>query len=340
MTKVYFKRTSTRDYKTLGSYAQELLDIIVNEENYEFNKKMPIKVHFGEKGNTTFTPAYTYNQIIDYIKSKDSEPFYIETNVLYRGARTTKDSHIKLAREHKFTQLPIIIADGDIGDEYTEIEINKDYYKSCKIGKKYSEYDKFIVLSHFKGHEVAGFGGALKQLAMGFASRGGKLAQHSEITPVVKTSKCIGCGICIDNCDVNALSIKDGVAFLKRKKCIGCAGCMAVCPEGAIINSWKTNNFREKLAEYAYAASLNKDNIYISFIINITKKCDCIGDEMEVIADNVGVVASTDPLALDAASLDLLQKSSGKKLFSVGRETLQHGEKIGIGSLDYNLIEV
>ncbi|MDW7669194.1 MAG: DUF362 domain-containing protein [Bacillota bacterium] len=340
MTKVYFKKTSTENYEKLGNFAKELLDIIVKEENYKFNNKMPVKVHFGEKGNKTFTPAYTYNQIIDYIKSKDSEPFYIETNVLYRGERTTRDSHIKLAKEHGFTQLPIVIADGDIGDEYTEVEINKDYFKSCKIGKEYNRYDKFIVLSHFKGHEVAGFGGALKQLAMGFASRGGKLAQHSEIAPVVKTSKCIGCGICVENCDVDAISIKDGVAFLKRKKCIGCAGCMAVCPEGAIVNSWKTNNFREKLAEYAYAASLNKDNIYISFIINITKKCDCIGHKMDIIADNVGVVASTDPLALDAASLDLLQNSSREKLFSEGRETLIHGEKIGIGSLDYDLIEV
>ncbi len=340
MSKVYFKRTSTKKYDQLGSFAKELLDIIVKEENYKFNKKMPLKVHFGEKDNKTFTPAHTYNQIIDYIKSKESEPFYIETNVLYRGERTTKDSHIKLAKEHGFYQIPIVIADGDIGDEYTEIEINKEYYKSCKIGKKYDSYDKFIVLSHFKGHEVAGFGGALKQLAMGFASRGGKLAQHSEIAPVVKTSRCIGCGICVENCDVNAISIKDGVAFLKRNKCIGCAGCMAVCPEGAIVNSWKTNNFTKKLAEYAYAASLNKDNIYISFIINITKKCDCIGDEMDIIANNVGVIASTDPLALDAASLDLLQKSSGEKLFEVGRETLMHGEKIGIGSLDYNLIEV
>jgi len=340
MTKVYFKKTSTKNYEKLGNYAKDLLDVIVKEENYEFNKKMPIKVHFGEKGNKTFTPAFTYNQIIDYIESKKSNPFYIETNVLYRGERTTKKSHIKLAKKHGFTQIPIEIADGDIGDEYTEIEINKDYYKNCKIGKKYSNYDKFIVLSHFKGHEIAGFGGALKQLAMGFASRGGKLAQHSEIAPVVKTSKCVGCGICVENCDVDAISIKDGVAFLKRNKCIGCAGCMAVCPEGAIVNSWKTNNFRKKLAEYSYAAALNKDNIYISFIINITQKCDCVGNKMDLIADNVGVVASTDPLALDTASLDLLQNSSGKKLFEEGRETLKHCEKIGMGSGDYDLIEI
>ena len=340
MTKVYFKKTSTEDYEKLGSYARELLDIIVKEEDHKFNKKMPLKVHFGEKGNKTFTPAHTYNELIDYMKEKGSEPFYIETNVLYRGERTTRDSHINLAKEHGFTQVPIVIADGNIGDEYDEIEINKEYYKKCKIGKEYGKYNKFIILSHFKGHEVAGFGGALKQLAMGFASRGGKLAQHSEIAPVVKTGRCIGCSICVENCDVDAISIKDGVAFLKRSKCIGCAGCMAVCPEGAIVNSWKTNNFREKLAEYAYAASLGKENIYISFIINITKKCDCIGDKMGIIADNVGLVASTDPLALDAASLDLLQQSSGQKLFDEGRETLLHGKEIGIGSLDYELIEV
>ncbi len=340
MSKVYFIKTSTTDYKELGKHASKLLNIVVEEENYSFNNKTPIKVHFGEKGNKTFTPSVTYNSIIDYVKSKNSEPFYIETNVLYRGERTTKDKHIKLALEHGFNQIPIIIADGDIGDEYSEIKIDKDFYESCKIGKEYSNYDKFIVLSHFKGHEVAGFGGAIKQLAMGFASRGGKLAQHSEIAPVVKTSRCIGCGICVENCDVDALSIKNDVAFLKRKKCIGCAGCMAVCPEGAIVNSWKTSNFREKLAEYAYAASLDKDNIYISFLINITNNCDCIGSSMDPLMKNIGIVASKDPLAIDLASLDLVQQYSGKNYFDEGRDTILHGKKIGLGKTKYKLIKI
>jgi len=340
MNKVYFIETSTKDYKKLANHSSKLLNTVVEEEDYRFNNKTPIKVHFGEKGNKTFTPAVTYNGIIDFVKSKNSKPFYIETNVLYRGERTTKDKHIKLALDHGFNQIPIVIADGDIGDKYSEIEINKDYYKSCKIGKEYSKHNKFIVLSHFKGHEVAGFGGAIKQLAMGFASRGGKLAQHSEIAPVIKTSKCIGCGICIENCDVNAISIRDGVAFLKRKKCIGCAGCMAVCPQGAITNSWKTSNFRKKLAEYAYAASLNKDNIYLSFIINITENCDCIGDKMEPLMNNIGLAASKDPLALDLACLNLVQTYSGKKYFDEGRETLIHGEKIGLGKTEYQLIKI
>lgn len=339
VSKVYFIRNTESDYNQLGRDALKLLKKIVSETRHRFEKEVPIKVHFGEKGNKTFIPAKCYDEIINYLKENGVSPYYIETNVLYRGSRTTTDKHIETAKNHGFTQIPIIIADGDIGTEYDEIEINKEYVKKCKIGKEYGKYKQFIVMSHFKGHIEAGFGGALKQLAMGFAARSGKLEQHSGISPVVTAEKCIACGLCVNKCNFSAIQISD-VAIIDQSKCIGCAGCIAVCPQGAIENTWGGANFLEKLAEYAYGASKDKDNIYITFVHNITKDCDCTGRHMKPITGNIGILAGKDPVALDTACLDLVQKNSGKKLFEKGRISLKHAEKIGLGTMSYELIEL
>jgi len=338
-SKVYFIKNTGSDYERLGNEALKLLKKIKEESEFEFERIIPIKVHFGEKGNKTFIPPAAYNGIIEYLKSENAEPFYIETNVLYRGSRTTKEDHIKTAKSHGFNQIPIIIADGEIGLEYDEIEINKKYFNSCKIGGEYSDYNQFIVSSHFKGHIAAGFGGAIKQLAMGFAARAGKMEQHTDISPMVSADKCISCGICLEKCDFNAIEITDAAEII-GSKCTGCAGCIAVCPEGAISNSWSGSNFYQKIAEYAYGASKNKDIIYISFVHNITEECDCVGASMEPIIDNVGVLASRDPVALDTACLELVQQQSGEKIFEKGRTTLKYGEEIGLGTMNYEISEI
>lgn len=339
MNKVYFIKNSESDYNQLGKDALDLLKKIVSETGHQFKKEVPIKVHFGEKGNKTFIPAKCYEEIIDYLKEKDVDPSYIETNVLYRGSRTTTARHIETAKSHGFTQIPIIIADGDIGTEYNEIEINKEHFKKCKIGKGYGEYKQFIVMSHFKGHIAAGFGGAIKQLAMGFAARSGKMEQHTNIAPIIEAEKCIACGICMKKCNYGAIDVAD-IAVLDDSKCVGCAGCIAVCPKGAISNSWSGAHFYEKLSEYAYGASKDKDIIYITFVHNITKECDCLGCAMKPITGGVGILAGKDPVALDTACLDLVQKSSGEKLFESGRESLRYAEKIGLGTMQYQLIEI
>ena len=339
MSKVYFVKDSESDYNQLGKNALDLLKKIVLETGYRFEKEIPIKVHFGEKGNKTFIPAKCYDEIINYLKENGVSPSYIETNVLYRGSRTTAEDHIETAKSHGFTQLPIIIADGEIGTEYDEVEINKDFFNKCKIGKGYSKYRQIIVTSHFKGHIAAGFGSAIKQLAMGFAARSGKLEQHTDISPIVEAEKCISCGICVEKCDFDAIDIVDS-AEIDANICTGCAGCIAVCPQSAIRNSWSGSNFYEKLSEYAYGASKDKDIIYISFVHNITRECDCVGSAMKPITDNIGVLAGKDPVALDTACLDLVQKTSGEKLFDKGRIFLRHAEKIGLGTMKYELIEI
>lgn len=337
MSKVYFIKNESLSDELLGSDALKLLKTVVAESGHTFEKEVPLKVHFGEKGNTTFLSAKCYDPTIQYLKENGVSPSYIETNVLYRGSRTTTDKHLETASAHGFNQIPIIIADGDLGTDYNEIDIPGEYIKKCKIGKGYGKFNQFIVMSHFKGHIQAGFGGALKQLAMGFAARGGKLEQHAGIAPVVSAKKCVSCGLCVEKCDFDAIEMTK-TAVIDPDKCVGCAGCIAVCPEGAIRNSWSGSNFLEKLAEYALGAAKGKDIIYISFISNVTEECDCTGIHMKPIADNIGVLASKDPVALDTACLDLLQQRSRKKLFENGRASLKHAEKVGLGTMAYELI--
>lgn len=339
MSKVLFKRVKSKDENTLSQAARELLEALVSAEGHVFSKQVPIKVHFGEKGNVTYVPSGCYLGAIDYLKEQGIESAYIETNVLYRGSRTTSESHKQIAIEHGFTQLPIIIADGEYGDEYVEVPIHKTFFESCKIGKAFADYDQILVMSHFKGHGSAGFGGAMKQLAMGFGSRGGKLAQHSGIKPYVVAKKCTVCGACIEKCDVNAIDMKE-TALIDPDRCVGCAGCIAVCPVGAIRNDWEEQNFKEKIAEYAYGAQLGKDNLYISFLLNITAECDCMGQKMDLVADDIGVFASKDPVAIDAACIDILQKEHGSAIFDSGRASIVHGVSIGLGTDQYELIEL
>ena len=343
MQKVYFKLIDSYS-KTdeINKASMELFKELVKTEEITLEKLIPLKVHFGEKGNKTFIEPKNFESIIRHLKNEGIDSEYIETNVLYRGERTTEKSHIELAKTHGFTQLPIHIADGEIGDEYELIEINKKHFKTCMIARGMADKNQMIVFSHFKGHVLAGFGGAVKQLAMGCASRGGKLAQHANSIPDISYLKCKGCNVCATRCPENAILITKK-AKIDQKKCVGCAACMVVCPHGAITNSWLaslTKAFNERLAEYAYAAALGKKNIYITYALNITKNCDCEGHSMKPITGDLGVFASTDPIAIDQACLDMLDKREGKTIFKKGRETLQYGESIGLGSKSYTLVEL
>ncbi len=337
MKNVYFKKLEELN-EDVNSIVYEMLNNITRDENIILEGTVPLKVHFGEKGNTTYIKSQYFDGIKKYLKENNNDTCYIETNVLYKGERTNTDTHIKLAKEHGFNDLEIIIADGEDENMYNEIEVNLKNFKSCKIGDKYKNYENFIIISHFKGHGMAGFGGAIKQLAMGFASRGGKLHQHSDSVPVIDSNACISCGICVNKCPVNAIKIEDS-AVIDESICVGCASCTPVCPVNAITNSWKTSNFHEKLAEYAYAAQLDKNNIYVQYAFDITSECDCNGSHMMPIAKNIGILVSTDPVAIDQATYDLFKKDNENHKFEVATITLDYAEEIGLGSKEYNLIE-
>lgn len=337
MKKVYLKRLSQFDEQSVSSAAGELLAHLIDQTVFKLKSTVPIKVHFGEAGNKTFIPAACYDGIIDVLQSRGSDARYIETNVLYRGSRTTRDAHLEVAKDHGFTQIPVEIADGDHGEDNYKVTIDKTYFKTCQYGKAFEKYDQIVVCSHFKGHAMAGFGGAIKQLSMGFASRGGKMAQHARLVPEVSQSKCVACGLCVEACDVSAITI-DEKAKIDESQCIGCAGCIAICPVAAIRNDWEADNFREKVTEYAYGAQLDKSFLYINFLMNITEKCDCVGQAMPAIAEDIGILVSDDPVALDMACYDVLNQAHGETLFSDGLTQIEHAKAIGFGDADYQLI--
>ena len=352
-SKVYFKPIdSYKKTSEINNAAKNLLELIQKEEHIlDFSKQIPIKVHFGEEDCDTFIEPKNFEGIINYLKKESkakntpSNPniFYTETNVLYKGKRTTRESHTTLAKEHGFTNLPIIIADGEMGENYVEVDISEikpKHFKKCKIGKVIVDSPQLILIAHFKGHMMAGFGGALKQLAMGCGARGGKLAMHSNSKPILNPVACKKCFTCSKNCPADACIIDTLVPHIDYNKCIGCAKCIAVCPYNAMKINWVSTlpgKFVEKIAEYAYAAQKNKKVVYINFALNITKECDCMDKKQKPIYKDIGVLASTDPVALDKACFDLLQKAEKKKPFG-GDHIFDYTQEISFGNTQYELV--
>ncbi|MBN2166880.1 MAG: DUF362 domain-containing protein [Marinilabiliaceae bacterium] len=346
MAVVYYtpidSKTSINDIQKI-SY--QLLNKIIEKEEIELETYIPLKVHFGEKGNYTYIKPEYYMGIINFLKDRNIKSSYIETSVLYGGNRNKSDLHLQTALDHGFNQLPIIFADGEQGEKYAEIEINKKHFKSCKIGYEFLKYNQLIVISHFKGHTFAGFGGAIKQLSMGHASKGGKLAMHMGIKPKIINRKCKQCKKCLLQCNENAITIGKK-SFIDLNKCVGCGACVSSCPHKAItittvkgvLNAiFQGKNFGEKIVEYAFAAQLHKRNIYINYAVNITKGCDCEPRKMKPVISDFGILISTDPVAIDKACYDL-SKEKGKTF--KGLHQLDYAEKIGLGSQKYNLIEI
>lgn len=346
MSHVYFTPFAGKASPTeVSAISRQLLQTVIAEEKITLAPEIPLKVHFGEKNNISFLGPENYDGIINWLTAANIKTSFIETSVMYGGQRHSKELHLKTAQEHGFTRIPVIIADGEHGENFAEVAIDKKHFATCKLGQEFLRYDQFIVLSHFKGHMLAGFGGAIKQLAMGFAAKGGKLAQHMGVKPKLKNGKCKKCHLCETRCAVHAITIGDK-SQIDYAKCVGCGACVSICPHQAITIFYLKsilriigigNPFHEKLAEYAYAAHHGRRNIYLNFIINVTPGCDCEPRKMKPLIADIGILAATDPVAIDQASCDLV-KQHGKK-FKGGR-TLAYAEEIGLGCRQYELVEV
>jgi len=312
-----------------------------------------LKIHFGEKGNTGFIKPQWLGGIIHQIKNKTTRAFLTDTNTLYIGQRTNATEHIRLAWEHGFNPetvgIPVIIADGLLGEDSQEIKINLSRIKSAKIAASIFHADLLICLSHFTGHVVAGFGASLKNLGMGCASRAGKLEQHSDVHPKVNPKVCTNCGICLDYCPSRAILQKNGTAFIQDEQCLGCGECLVVCKAGAIKMRWDADERRiqEKMTEYAYSVWHHfRGKIgFLNFLLKITKDCDCMAKDQSPLVEDIGILSSSDVIALDKASVDLVLERGRKDVLRAGYDVdwslqLKHGTKIGLGSLDYELIEI
>lgn len=313
-------------------------------------RRIGIKVHFGEDGNDNYIPPAYIREIIRLVKQKGGKPVLVETTTLYRGRRQHAKSHKQLAYEHGFLPrqilAPIAIVDGGRSGDYAEVPVGLKHVKRAKLAKGIDALDYLVSCAHVKGHMLSGFGGAVKNLAMGLAAKGGKLEMHSSSKPTVAEERCEGCGQCIEYCPRSAISLpgngtKSGRAAIDRNRCVGCAGCLAACPKNAIRIGWDGESVpvQEKMAEYCYAVLRRLPVGAVNFLMNITPNCDCFSVTEKPFMADVGVMASTDPIACDQAALDRIASRLKKVHPTIDPAVqLEYSERLGIGRRDYRMI--
>lgn len=370
-SKVYFTNLRTNPRENLLDKLEKLV-LKAGINNIDFkNKLTAIKIHFGEPGNLAFIRPNYSAKIVKMIKEFGGKPFLTDANTLYSGKRANAVDHIQSALQNGFAQVTVgcnvIIADGLRGTDFKEIEINQEFCKTAKIGSAIAEADILISMSHFKGHEMAGFGGVLKNIGMGAASVGGKLELHSTSKPKIVTKNCVSCKLCVRDCAHDAIHLdEDKKAIINYEKCVGCGQCVAVCQYNAAQVVWEAASelMNKKIAEYTYAAVKDKPSFHISFIMNVSPDCDCWSNNDTPIVPDIGIAASFDPVALDMACVDLVKNAPilpGSKLYEKahrhnaleGEEKfkhvhpdadweagLLHGEKIRIGIMKYELVKI
>lgn len=316
-----------------------------------------VKIHFGEKNNTGHIKPDYLKGLIDQIKSSGGKPFLTDANTLYEGQRKNSIDHMMQAYEHGFTpdnvHAPVIIADGLLSKNYTKVKIPGEHFDEVNIANDVLHTDVLIGVSHVTGHMAACMGATIKNLGMGCASRSGKQLQHADVQPTVDTEECQECGQCVEWCPVGAIEIVRGEgAKIDPETCYGCAECIATCQFGAISISWSGTSraLQEKMAEYALGVLKDKRNssLFFNFLIHVTKDCDCLNKPQERVVDDIGVLASRNPVATDQAATDILRDRAGSDVLrEIWSESdldyglqLEHAEKIGLGSRDYRLIEL
>ncbi|HLD28715.1 MAG TPA: DUF362 domain-containing protein, partial [bacterium] len=315
-----------------------------------------VKTHFGEKGNMGYIEAGFFGPMVSRIKKSGAFPFLTDSNTIYVGTRHDAYHHMMTAEEHGFSQknlgCPVFIADGLRGESETEIQLRgTKHIKTAKIASIIHHSDSLILFSHVKGHELMGFGGALKNLGMGCASRRGKYEIHALVSPGLKKVKCVRCGNCVSWCSGEAISFdEEGYPLIARDRCIGCGQCIIACSKGAWQIPWDTDTIQcqEKMIEYAGAVlEKKKGRVFcFNFIRFVTKECDCFRTVSAPLLPDIGILASDDPVAIDRASCDLVNKKTGndfwKKIWPEveWEHQLHYAEELGIGTQAYELVEL
>lgn len=380
-SKVFYTSMKT----DVGRSLLDKLDKLIKEagiKTIDFDRKFTaIKIHFGEPGNLAYLRPNYAKVVVDLVKELGGKPFLTDCNTLYVGGRKNALEHLDSAYINGFspfsTGCHAIIADGLKGTDEAVVTVpHGEYVKEAKIGQAIMDADVFISLSHFKGHESTGFGGAIKNIGMGCGSRAGKMEQHSAGTPFISKKKCIGCGKCIKVCAHQGIFIQEKKANINEEKCVGCGRCIGVCPMDAISTKWDESNdiLNKKMAEYAWAVLEGRPHFHISLVVDVSPNCDCHSENDIPIVPDVGMFASFDPIALDMACADAVNRQPimpGSVIDNTDTKThsheydnchgsntnendhfhishpdtnwrvcMEHGEKIGIGSMEYELIKV
>ena len=276
-----------------------------------------IKVHVGERGNLGYVNHNYARVTANEVKALGGKPFLTDSNTLYGGGRHNAVDHTLTAEMHGYfsgtTRAPFVVADGLRGLDFEELPVAGEYVKSARIASGISRADKIIMLSHFKGHCEMGFGGTIKNMGMGCAAVPGKLELHSGVQPVQNHERCVGCGQCVINCPEHAIVLREHKAFIDADLCIGCGQCVASCNYGAMQVEWAEHGERllGKVAEYAAAlhGRFSGKALYVNFAASISPDCDCWDYNDSPVLQDVGILASVSPAALDRATLDLVKDS-------------------------------
>ncbi len=367
--KVYFTSFKTSFTENIPDKLKRLI-LTAGVKEIDFTDKYAaIKIHFGELGNLAFLRPNYAKVVVDVVKELGGKAFLTDCNTLYVGSRKNALDHLDTAYENGFTPFStgchVIIGDGLKGTDEELVPVDGEYVKEAKIGRAVMDADVFISLTHFKGHEMTGFGGALKNIGMGCGSRAGKMEMHSEGKPYVNQEKCIGCGMCTKVCAHTGIAVSEKKASINQENCVGCGRCIGVCPKDAVEPSFGDSNdvLNCKMAEYSKAVLQGRPHFHISIVCDVSPNCDCHAENDIPIIPNVGMFASFDPVALDVACADACNRQpviagsvlhenkqhghgEGHDHFHMThpdtnwKSCVEHAEKIGIGSREYELVEV
>ena len=371
-SKVYFTNFKASGHENLLQKLRRLM-ITAGMKDIDFaDKYAAIKIHFGEYGNLAFLRPNYAKVMADLVKECGGKPFLTDCNTLYVGSRKNALDHMETAYLNGFTPYAtgchVIIGNGLKGTDETLVPVNGEYVKEAKIGSAVMDADILLTLTHFKGHEMAGFGGALKNIGMGCGSRAGKMEMHNDGKPyVADPDGCIGCESCLRICAHGAPVIENKKARIDHDKCAGCGRCLAACPKDVIQPSSGSSvkSLNCKMAEYSLAVCKGRPNFHVSLVCDVSPNCDCHAENDIPIIPDVGMFASFDPVALDVACADAVNRMpviEGSVLSDNIREDEHHGKghdhfhmthpdtewksciehavKIGLGNSQYELEEI
>ena len=363
---VYFADMRAGHKENLFDKISRLLACCGIEKVISAGDLVAVKLHFGEKGNHAFIRPVFIRRVVEEIRKVQGKPFLTDSSTLYPGERKEAVSALSCAIENGFAyavvNAPLIMCDGIKGQNAVQVKIAGELLQTVSIGAEIVEADALVTVSHFKCHELTGFGGALKNLGMGCASRTGKMQQHSTVAPIVAEKFCNGCGICLKACAHAAITVA-GKATIDPAACVGCSRCITACPQKAINIQWNESSslVMKKMAEYACGAIAGKKGktVFLNFITQVSPACDCYGHADAPIVNDIGICASTDPVAVDQACADLVNGAEGNRQTALasGHEPggdkfrgvypeidwevqLEQAEKMGIGCREYELVKV
>lgn len=366
MSKVYFVSARSTGNRSLVEKLGDLMET-VGLDFIPQDGLVAVKLHMGERGTSAFLRPIYARKAVEKITEHGGKSFLTDATTLYRGERGTAVDYLHLCMANGFSYAtigaPIIIADGLRSENVIEAKVDMKHFKTVKFAAVAHQADAMVVLSHVKGHLAAGFGGAIKNVAMGLASRSQKQRMHGDVKPKLrKGNLCVACGRCAEICPADAIAVEK-VARFDHQACIGCAECIVVCPEGAIQILWNesTDRLQEKMIETMSGILLGKKEkvAYFNFLLDVTPDCDCFPWSDAAVVPDIGILGSTDPIAVDQASVDLINSAPGipgsalasglepdgdkfKALYPAvdWSHQLAYGEKLGLGSRRYELIEI